>query len=168
MAVHGLGVALMGLVLGVAEFAGPRRWRWLLSDEDTGQPLADHQVSLDGEPEDFEAFTGLYRYLRWNAVPDRRVASEAEIVARVGTWAGVQVLGEQIAQAIIDAAPVTVRVEVPAQAGFILGWPLELARAGAAAGGAGRCDPRLRSRGSIAYSAVDEAVSGRGADAGGV
>ena len=130
MAVHGLGVALMGLVLGVAEFAGPRRWRWLLSDEDTGQPLADHQVSLDGEPEDFEAFTGLYRYLRWNAVPDRRVASEAEIVARVGTWAGVQVLGEQIAQAIIDAAPVTVRVEVPAQAGFILGWPLELARAG--------------------------------------
>ena len=119
----------MGLVLGVAEFAGPRRWRWLLTDEDTGQPLADHRVSLDGEPGDFEAFTGLCRYLRWNAVPDRRTASEAEILARVGAWAGSHVLGEPVGRAIVDAAPVTVRVEIPPGAGFVLGWPLELAHA---------------------------------------
>ena len=126
----GLGVALVQLVLGVAEFAGPRRWRWLLTDEDTGQPLADHQVSLEGEPGDFEAFTGLYRYLRWNAVPDRRTASEAEIVARVGAWAGAQILGESVGRAIVDAAPVTVRVEIPLGARFVLGWPLELAHGG--------------------------------------
>ena len=124
------GVALVGLVLGMAEFAGPRRWRWLLTDEDTGQPLADHQVNLEGEPGDFEAFTGLYRYLRWNAVPDRRTSSEAEITARVGAWAGIAVLGQPVARAILDAAPVTVRVEVPGRAGFVLGWPLELAHAG--------------------------------------
>jgi tetratricopeptide (TPR) repeat protein len=123
-------VALVGLVLEVAEFAGPRRWRWLLTDEDTGQPLADHQVSLEAETDEFAAFTSLYRYLRWHAVPDRRTASEAEIVARVGAWAGAAVLGKGVGQAIVDAAPVTVQVQVPARAGFVLGWPLELAHAG--------------------------------------
>jgi tetratricopeptide (TPR) repeat protein len=123
-------VALVGLVLSVAEFAGPRRWRWLLADEETGQPLADHQVDLEGEPGEFEAFSSLYRYLRWHAVPDRRTASEAEIVARVGAWAGAAVLGERVGRAIVEAAPVQVQVQVPAQAGFVLGWPLELAHAG--------------------------------------
>jgi tetratricopeptide (TPR) repeat protein len=120
---------VVALILRVAEFTGPGRWRWLLTDEDSGQPLADHPVSLNPADDDFRAFADLYRYLRWNAVPDRRTASEAEIVSRVGAWAGQQVLGESIGQAIAEAAPVTVRVEVPVGAGFLLGWPLELAHA---------------------------------------
>ena len=103
----------MGLLLSAAEFSGPQRWRWLLSEEDTGQPLADHEVDLGEAGDEYAAFTDLYRYLRWNAVPDRRTASEAQIVAQVGAWAGQQVLGQAIGEAIIDAAPVTVRVAVP-------------------------------------------------------
>lgn len=38
----------MKLTLSMAEFSGPWRWRWLLAEEDTGQPLADHEVDLAG------------------------------------------------------------------------------------------------------------------------
>ena len=118
------------LRLEVRDFEGPLRWRWLLTDEATGSPLADHQVDLDGSSDDYRAFTGLYRYLRWHAVPDRRTVSEAEIVARVGAWAGEVVLGGPVGAAVAGAVPVTVRVVVPERAGFLLGWPLELAHAG--------------------------------------
>ena len=118
------------LRLEVRDFGESLRWRWLLSDEDTGVPLADHQVDLAGVSGEFAAFTDLYRYLRWNAVPDRRAVSEAEIAGRVGAWAGEAVLGRAVGEAIAAAAPVTVRVVVPEQAGFVLSWPLELAYAG--------------------------------------
>jgi len=121
---------VVGLVLSAEEFSGPRRWRWLLADEDTGRPLADHEMDLGGAGDEYAAFTDLYRYVRWHAVPDRRTASEAQIVARVGAWAGRELLGEAVGEAIIAAAPVTVRVAVPAQAGFVAGWPLELGHAG--------------------------------------
>jgi hypothetical protein len=117
----------MGLVLSVADYSGPLRWRWLLADEDTGRPLADHDVRLDAAGNEFRAFNDLYKYLRWHAVPDRRIASEAEIVARVGRWAARELLGDAISEAIVDAAPATVRVVVPPEAGFMAGWPLELA-----------------------------------------
>jgi tetratricopeptide (TPR) repeat protein len=118
------------LLLEVRDLEGPLRWRWLLSDERTGAPLADHQVDLAGAPGEFAAFADLYRYLRHYAVPDRRTASETEIAARVGAWAGEAVLGRAVCDAIVAAAPVTVRVVVPEQAGFVLSWPLELAHAG--------------------------------------
>jgi hypothetical protein len=119
------------LRLEVHEFASPARWRWLLTRPGSGAPLADHQVALDsGAGRECAAFADLYRYLRWNAVPDRRVASEAEIVARLGAWAGREVIGDRIGAAIVAAAPVTVRVIVPEQARFLLSWPLELAHAG--------------------------------------
>lgn len=120
----------MALVLSVEDYTGPQQWRWLLTDQESGRPLADHQVSLDPQADDYVAFTGLYRYQRWNAVPDMRTASEAEIVTRVGAWAGREALGHAVGRAIADAAPVTVRVIVPPEAGFLLGWPLELAHAG--------------------------------------
>lgn len=119
----------MALMLSVKEYTGPHRWRWLLTDEDTGQALADHRVDLNPRVDEYAAFTDLYRYLRWNAVPDRRIESESEIVTRIGAWAGSEVLGEAIGRSIVDAAPVTVRVAVLAEAGFLLGWPLELAHA---------------------------------------
>jgi hypothetical protein len=103
----------MELVLRICDYTNPSRWRWLLTDGATGQPLADYHVALNPQADDYAAFTCLYRYLRWNAVPDRKTVSEAEIVARVGAWAGSQILGEHIGQAIIDASPATVRVEVP-------------------------------------------------------
>jgi len=118
------------LRLEVRDLEGPLRWRWLLSEEGSGAPLADHQVDLAGAPGEFAAFRDLYRYLRYYAVPDRRTSSETEIAARVGAWAGPVVLGRAVCDAIVAAVPVTVRVVVPERAGFVLSWPLELVHAG--------------------------------------
>lgn len=49
-------------------------------------------------------------FLRDRAVPDRRLASEAELVDRVGAWIGQQVLGEAVGRVIVDESPVVVRV----------------------------------------------------------
>ena len=117
----------MGLVLRAVEVAGPHRWRWLLVDESSGVPLADHRVELDPRAAETDAFEDLYRYLRWRADPDRRVASEAELVSRVGAWIGSDVLGERIGRAIVAAAPVTVRVQVSDAAQFLAFRPWELA-----------------------------------------
>jgi CHAT domain len=116
----------VGLLLQAAGFAGPLRWRWLLSDEDSGRSLADHTVDLDPASDDVAALNDLYGYVRWHTEPDRRVPSEAAIVTRTGIWTGRVVLGETIGREIIAASPVTVRVMVPARAQFLLQWPLEL------------------------------------------
>jgi hypothetical protein len=107
----------VGLVLRAVEVAGPHRWRWLLVDGSSGAPLADHQVELDPKSTEVEAFAELYRFLRWQADPDRRVASEAELLGRVGAWIGSVALGERIGRAMVSAAPVT--VQVPAGAEFL-------------------------------------------------
>jgi hypothetical protein len=120
----------VGLVLRAVEVAGPYRWRWLLVDEHSGTALADHQVDLDPRASETEAFEDLYRFLRWRADPDRRVASEAAWVSRVGAWIGSVALGEGIGRAIVAAAPVTVRVQVPAGAEFLAFRPWELAHVG--------------------------------------
>jgi hypothetical protein len=83
------------LVLQAVDVRGP--WRWRLTDEATGNPLADHQVAVDGD--------------------------EARLVAELGAWAGTALLGERIGERIVEAAPVTVRVT----ADFAARWPLELA-----------------------------------------
>ncbi|TMM34833.1 MAG: AAA family ATPase, partial [Actinobacteria bacterium] len=124
----------MGLLLEALKVAGPWRWRWLLTDEVTGAALADHIVAVDpaDEPE-AAGFENLPRFLRWQADPTRRVASEAEWVDRVGAWAGERVLGPAVGKAIAAAAPVTVRVRVPESAGWLLFAPWELAHAGGVA-----------------------------------
>ena len=104
----------MGLVLRAVDVTGPRRWRWLLVDEQSGASLAEHQVELDPGAAETEAFEDLQRFLRNRADPERRVASEAELLHRVGAWIGSTVLGERIGLAIATAAPVTVRVMAPA------------------------------------------------------
>jgi tetratricopeptide (TPR) repeat protein len=116
----------MSLVLQAVEVRGPSRWRWLLSDGDTGVPVADHEVALDSDAVEVRAFGDVYGYARAYAAPDRRDEDEARLVAGLGTWAGRVLLGERIGAAIVAAAPVTVRVT----AGFAAGWPLELAHAG--------------------------------------
>jgi hypothetical protein len=73
-----------GLVLRAVEVAGPLRWRWLLSDAETGVPLADHRVDLDPGSAEVARFGDLYGYALAYAAPDRRVADEARIVAEAG------------------------------------------------------------------------------------
>jgi tetratricopeptide (TPR) repeat protein len=117
----------VGLRLEALEVTGPVQWRWLLSDESSGRALVDHRVRIDQDTWEYEAFTDVYRYLYWNAAPDRRAVSEADILARLGAWIGSEVLGERIGHMIAQAAT-TVRVVVPAEAEFLSFLPLELAR----------------------------------------
>jgi hypothetical protein len=118
------------LVLRAVDVASQWQWRWLLSDEESGQPLADHVVELDPASDEVVAFGDLYECARWRAAPDRRDEDEARVVARAGAWAGRELLGEQVGAAIVAAGPVTVRVAVPDVLGHVQGWPLELAHVG--------------------------------------
>lgn len=117
----------MGLLLRAVEVADRHRWRWLLEDAGSGEPLADHQVALNPAARGVRAFEDLPRYLRWRADPDRRVESEAHLLTQVGAWLGARVLGERVGARIVERAPVTVRVRVPPEAEFLLLRPLELA-----------------------------------------
>lgn len=119
----------MGLLLRAVDVAGPLRWRWLLADEQTGAPLADHRVDLDPASDEVVRFRDLHGYARWHAAPDQRTADESRIVTQAGAWAGHELLGETIGAAIVKATPVTVRVSVPPEAAPVLLWPLELAHA---------------------------------------
>ena len=51
----------MGLLLEAVEVTGPLTWRWLLRDEETGNPLADQSVRLDSAGQDLPRFSDLYR-----------------------------------------------------------------------------------------------------------
>lgn len=113
--------------LEVLDYAGPTRWRWRLTDAG-GVFVADHRVELDAGAWQFDAFTDLHRFLKWNTAPDRRLAHEAELVTEVGDWIGEQVLGE-VGVALAEARR-PVRLEVPAGAAVLGYRPWELARVG--------------------------------------
>jgi hypothetical protein len=68
------------LVLSVPWVEGRYRWRWLLTDGVSGNPLADFEVSVPTGDFEYGGFAGLYWWLRWNAAPDRRMASETELL----------------------------------------------------------------------------------------
>jgi hypothetical protein len=122
------GVAV--LRLEASEFAGPGRWRWVLTGPGE-RFLADHEVDLDTTRWEFEAFTGLQGYLRWHVAPDKRLEQEADVIAGVGVWAGERVLGPVGAAMVAQRGPVVVRVAVkegePPEAEQLLFRPLELA-----------------------------------------
>ena len=119
------------LTMTVTGYTSPSRWRWELTGPD-GRLVADHDVQLDESDWQYEAFNDLYGYLHVHVIPDRRLQSEAEIVAEVAAWAGREVLG-QLGDALLEAArtgPVTVRVIVPEKppaARQVAYLPLELA-----------------------------------------
>jgi tetratricopeptide (TPR) repeat protein len=117
-----------GLRLTVVDWAGPDRWRWVLTDA-AGTLIADHEVRLDATCWQREAFTDLLGYLSWNVTQDERVRDEARITGELGEWIGKQVLGP-VAAAVAGAAPVTVRVILPQDAELLAFCPLELAHAG--------------------------------------
>lgn len=114
--------------LEVLDYTGLTGWRWRLTDPQ-GAFLADHQVVLDPTAWEFDAFTDLHRYLRWNASPDRRIAHESELVAQVGDWITTHALGPDLAAALARARA-AVRLEVPAAAAGLGYRPWELARHG--------------------------------------
>jgi hypothetical protein len=111
------------LVLQAVDVRGPSRWRWLLTDDVTGNPLADHQVVLDADEPRMRAFGNVSGHVSSYAAQDRWAEDEARLVAELGAWAGTTLLGERIGERIVKAAPVTVRVT----ADFAVRWPLELA-----------------------------------------
>jgi CHAT domain len=116
------------LKLSAAGFVDAARWQWLLSNDDSGQVAARHEVRLDPASWQFSAFSDLMGYLSWHTAPDRLRQDEARIVAELGEWIGSAVLGP-IAASLAQAAPVTVRVTVPEGAEELLARPLELAHA---------------------------------------
>jgi hypothetical protein len=59
------------LVLQAVDVRGPSRWRWLLTDEATGNPLADHQVELDADEARLRAFGDVFGYVSSYAAPDQ-------------------------------------------------------------------------------------------------
>lgn len=96
------------LRLEARDFAGPARWRWVLTDR-RGAFVADHEVRLDPGCSEYEAFNDLLEYLDWHVTPDRLGRDEARIVRQLGAWIGSQVLGP-VAEALVRARPATVRV----------------------------------------------------------
>jgi tetratricopeptide (TPR) repeat protein len=126
VALTGEGGGLV-LLLEVLDFAGLTRWRWRLSRD--GVFVADHEVELDAGDWQFDAFTDLSGYLRRFAAPDRRLASEAEITAKVGEWVGTRVLGPVGVELARARQVVQLQVpSVPAQAAVLGHLPWELAR----------------------------------------
>ena len=111
----------------MTEFRDADHWRWELIDP-VGVRRAEHEVDLGhGEP-DYEGFVDLAGFLRRRADPDRRLASEAVLVDRVGAWIGHRVFGP-IGEVLADAEPVVVQVEVLEGAEVLLDRPLELGHA---------------------------------------
>jgi tetratricopeptide (TPR) repeat protein len=120
----------MGLLLEAVDVGGPLTWRWLLQDAETRNPLADQLVRLDPKSGDVVRFRDLYGYLDQYAAPDRRTEDGARFVDLAGKWAGSELLGVAVGAAILNEAPVTVRVTVPPALDEVLLWPLELAHVG--------------------------------------
>ena len=119
------------LRLEVRDFAGPARWRWVLTGPG-GEFLTDHEVRLETDQWEFEAFADLQGYLRRHVTPDRRTEHEAQIVADVGRWIGKEVFGS-VGAAMTQLRPMAVRVIVPLdppEAERLMYLPLELGHAG--------------------------------------
>ncbi|MEU8217179.1 AAA family ATPase [Micromonospora taraxaci] len=114
------------LDLCAVDVTDPLHWRWILVDPDAGRQLAEHAVALDRRRWEVAAFIDLHTYLSWRAEPDRRVASAAEVVARLGGFIAREVLGPAVMAELGGHTPVRLRIRV-AEATFLTALPLELA-----------------------------------------
>ncbi|MEO3772035.1 hypothetical protein [Micromonospora sp. B9E7] len=114
------------LDLCAVDVLDPLHWRWVLVDPGTGRQLAEHVVTLDRRRWEVAALTDLHAYLSWRAEPDRRVASAAEVVARLGEFIALEVLGPAVMAELGGHTPVRLRIRV-AEATFLTALPLELA-----------------------------------------
>ena len=116
------------LLLEAVDYADAAHWRWLLR-RPGGEVLAAHDVRLDPDCWQYEAFGDLQRYLRTYVAPDQQIIQEADILKRLGDWTGEQVLGP-VGDALAAAAPVAVTVTAasPSAQSTVMMRPLELAR----------------------------------------
>jgi hypothetical protein len=116
------------LHLDVAEFTADA-WIWRLTDH-AGAYIQHHQVRLDPTHACYRALLDLPGHLRVHAAPDKRPQDERRLIAEVGDYIGVHVLGEAIARKLRERArpSVVVRVRVPQEAQYLLTLPLEIAR----------------------------------------
>jgi hypothetical protein len=118
------------IVLRACDVRDDWHWRWIL-EEDQGQFLADHLVTIDPEKQqEAEALRDLPSYLERYSPPDQRVSEELRLLTELGLWMRRHVLGTSIVQRIIERAPVTVRVIFPPNAAALLTLPLEVIRTG--------------------------------------
>jgi len=120
------------LFLLASEVVDASSWRWNLADEE-GVVLATQSVELDTRTVEFEALSSLEDFFRLHISPDRRLSQQAAWLDRLGAWVSENVLGNPITQVlhtITETHSVSVSVQFPAAAGFLVSYPLELARIG--------------------------------------
>ena len=101
------------------------------ADRSWGEFLADHEVDLGaaggrGDP-GWEGFTDFEWFLRWRAAVDRRLDSEAELVAQVGEWITRWALGPAVAEELARR-PGPARLVVPPEAQMVAYRPWQAAR----------------------------------------
>lgn len=113
------------LDLAAGECRTSGTWRWELTDSG-GATIADRSVVVDRGAFAFAGFIDLYRFIRRNADPDNRQASEAELVRIVGEWIGRELLGS-VGEEIVSRAPAVVRVHLPEEADWLMFRPWEIA-----------------------------------------
>ena len=115
------------LHLRIHDLVGELAWNWQLLDE-SGSVLAEQAVDVTAAELRRSRALDLYRGL-WliDTDPRWRARSERRMLEGVGDFLTERILG-RIAPALLERAPVTVRMVVPDRAAHILGFPLELAR----------------------------------------
>jgi hypothetical protein len=115
--------------LRITDYHGVSRWRWELQD-DAGNFLADHEVNLDVDAQEYQGYDDPPEYLRtFRAAHGGGPAGDEELLRRLGDWIGEQVFGALRAKfrANITQPATIIRVLVPPEAQDLLFCPFELA-----------------------------------------
>ena len=116
------------LFLRATDVVNDDNWRWILTDE-RGSVIADQIVSLKPTTPEYQGFADLPGYLSRYSAPDRRGASEAVLLDRLGDWLGSNVLGA-LGRIIADHNPSSVHVLLPSYLKQLRNRPLGLAKLG--------------------------------------
>lgn len=128
----------VGLLLTVEHFTDIAAWRWRLAEDDGkdgGALLATAQVKLNKADPRYAGWLDLPRYLESRAAPDRRATEEPALLRDFGDWLSAGIFADGMAEKLLDYAPATLRVKLPAAARQLALHPLEAARLGDKLGG---------------------------------
>ena len=120
----------MGLCLEAVDVKGQARWRWVLTDGESGAFLGEHHVELDERAQEYRALADLYGYLRWHAAPDPdgRPPSEGALLAYGPGYADAfRLWGVMTGKVLRGAKPRDLPIEQPTT--FKLAVNLKLAHA---------------------------------------